>query len=300
MKYNTWNREEYEMLLSYLKRDLSVKECAKLLDRSYDSVQKKVKLILNDPYDKFMLLADTHVPHNIKMEAVYEFIDDFRPDIIAFLGDIIDPDPISPWNRKKKTNVKAQADPNRDLEVDMQKARYLINRTSQYSYRKIYIPGNHEGWLTLLGDEIPYIRNTVANLKDKLELGDEWEIVEPDHSDDPKRRYARIGKLRLIHGWYYNKYHAAKTVEEAECNIAYGHVHDCQSFTKVNMLDADPHMAVSIPCLCDLSPEYRRDRPNRWVNGFAWGAVHKITGHFSLYRTIIVGGKFWVGKGYSV
>ena len=111
----------------------------------------------------------------------------------------------------------------------------------------------------------------------------------------------KLGKLNVIHGFYWNKYHAAKTLEAFEGNVVYGHVHNPQMYAKVTPIDRKGyHTATSLPCLCNIKPEYKKDAPNFWLNGFGIVEYLPATGFFNLYTIIIIEGCFmYNGKYYG-
>ncbi len=111
----------------------------------------------------------------------------------------------------------------------------------------------------------------------------------------------KVGKLSVIHGYYWNMYHAKKTLEAFEGNVVYSHVHNPQMYAKVSPVDRKGyHIATSLPCLCNIKPDYKKDLPNFWINGF--GVVEHLpaTGYFNLYTIIIIDGCFmWNGRYYG-
>ena len=116
----------------------------------------------------------------------------------------------------------------------------------------------------------------------------------------PFNEVYRLGKLNIIHGYYHSKYHASKTLDVFEESICYGHMHSPQMHSKVKPMDSkDFHASYGLPCLCELAPDYMKNRPNAWINGF--GVVHVMQdGSFNLYPIIIVNNKFiYNGKIYE-
>jgi hypothetical protein len=108
------------------------------------------------------------------------------------------------------------------------------------------------------------------------------------------------GKLNMIHGWYANRYHAAKHLDKMSGNIVYGHVHEFQTESKVLAAMDEQIAAWSIGCLCDLSPEYAKGRPMKWSHGFAVVYMDEY-GNFNLYPIRIFNGSFlFEGERYSL
>ena len=54
---------------------------------------------------KLVLLADTHIPYHIRLEPVFEFIKDFKPDKIILVGDMHDWTAVSHWIADQSRNL---------------------------------------------------------------------------------------------------------------------------------------------------------------------------------------------------
>ena len=240
----------------------------------------------NRTHDRVLFLSDLHGEENaIYLDPLYNFTEDFKPHRTVFMGDMIDPRAISHWV-KNKNDVKAQNEGN--FLSDARFCRGFIDRT-RGSEENDWIIGNHEFWLELAERQDPYYEG-MFNLRVHLDI-DDFNFV-------PFNGYTQVGKLRAIHGWYHNMHHAKKTVEAAERSIIYGHVHDQQVYTKVNMLENEIHQAFCIGCLCKLNPSYNPNKPNKWVNGFAYAYVCRQTGNFNLYMVTIINDSFYVNGKY--
>ena len=104
----------------------------------------------------------------------------------------------------------------------------------------------------------------------------------------------RIGhNLIIIHGTYTNLYHARKTVEAYHVSTIYGHVHTFQSHMLVSPVDNNKfYTGQSIGCLCTLNPQFMKNRPNAWVNGFCYVYWNESDDSFQLVPVVIVHGQF--------
>lgn len=169
-------------------------------------------------------------------------------------------------------------------------AKILDNLNPQLpdTCRKIFLLGNHELWLEQYIDKIPELEG-FAEIERNLNLKD-WEII-------PYRQTIKIGKIYFHHGEYTSKYHASKMVDVYERNIVYGHMHSPQSFTKVTPVDGDAHMAISMPCACEMNPQYMKDKPSAWVNGFGVFYIHPDN-NFNIYSVIATKGHFVIASKY--
>ena len=217
-------------------------------------------------------------------KAALKFCDWFQPDETVIGGDFIDFPELAKQDQKDLRKREGKR-----LVHDLALGNQILDRIDKFTRKKVVFEiGNHDNRLDIFLAENPKLEGLVSleiNLKFK-ERG--YEVI-------PFNHVYHVGHARFIHGWYYNLHHSKKTVIEMGDNIFYGHSHDVQSFTKVNHA-RQPLIGHSMGCLCDLDPEWRKGRPNRWVNGF--GVFYFFRdGGFTFYNPIIVGGRFiWDGK----
>lgn len=78
----------------------------------------------------------------------------------------------------------------------------------------------------------------------------------------------QLGKLQVTHGLYACANHAKKHLQEMGTSILYGHLHNIEVASKITPAKVS-HMAWCNGCLCDLNPEYLRNKPQNWNHGFA-------------------------------
>lgn len=250
-----------------------------------------------DPFEiqKTILLPDIHYPHyDLKvMDAVGEFMFDYEPDEIVYMGDQLSLDCISGWNKNKpllKEGQRLIRDFN-NFDKDVLK---LHERITDPDTRRTFMIGNHEQRLQWYIEMHP-------ELEEMIEIDRNLKLTERGYRIIPFNGIYKIGKLSVIHGYYWNKYHANKTLEAFEGNVVYSHVHNPQMYAKVSPVDRKGyHTATSLPCLCNIKPDYKKNAPNFWINGF--GVVEHLpaTGYFNIYTIIIIDGAFmWNGKYYG-
>lgn len=250
-----------------------------------------------DPFEiqKTVLLPDIHYPHyDLKvMDAVGEFIVDYDPDEIVYMGDQLSLDCISGWNRNKPLLKEGQR-LIRDFNNFNKDVLELHERITRPDIRKTFFIGNHEQRLQWYIEAHP-------ELEEMIELDRNLNLQERGYRIIPFNGIYKIGKLSVIHGYYWNKFHAAKTLEAFEGNVVYSHVHNPQMYAKVSPVDRKGyHTATSLPCLCNIKPDYKKNAPNFWINGF--GVVEHLpaTGYFNIYMIIIIDGSFmWNGRYYG-
>jgi len=217
-----------------------------------------------------------------------EFLADFKPHITILMGDLMDFGLVSHW----EDDAAPLNREGRRLEYDFLLANQILDYIDRYTLKhKVYIMGNHDYRLFTYLAQNPHLIGIVDLWKAlKMHQRKNWEVV------DFGKVY-RYGDASFTHGWYWNKYHAAKTVGEVGDNIFYGHTHDIQSYCKPN-IQLKPIVGQSLGCLTHISPDYKKNRPTNNVNAF--GVFYFLTnGHFTYYTPIIIEGVMvWNGKIY--
>lgn len=242
---------------------------------------------------KTILLPDIHYPHYEQrvMDAVDEFIIDYDPDELVYMGDQITLDCISSWNKRKPLLKEGQR-----LLKDYDDFNYHVlehhENMTRPGIRRTFMIGNHEQRVEWYCQEHPELQGLI-DLEHHLKLEDRgYEVI-------PYNGVHEIGHLNVIHGYYWNKYHAAKTLDVFEGNVVYAHVHNPQMYTKVSPIDKKGyHTATGLGCLCNIAPEYKRGAPTTWVNGFAIVEHLPATGMYNLYPITIIEGSFMYNGRY--
>ena len=102
------------------------------------------------------------------------------------------------------------------------------------------------------------------------------------------------GSLTFTHGMYHGNTHAKKHFETAGASVAYGHVHQAQmkSFTR----RGETQYAYAIPCMCNLAPDYLKNRENNWDKGFGV-AIVRSDGHHHMQIHVVKDGELVGIKG---
>jgi hypothetical protein len=286
---------------------LTNKEIAKVVGCSEKTVLKyaasyitrtKAKTDFDDSawkIQKTVLLPDIHYPHCDRrtMDVVNEFIFDYDPDELVYMGDQLSLDCISFWNKKRpllKEGQRLKKDYD-NFNTDVLKVHENITRPD---IRRTFIMGNHEERVTSFVEENP-------ELEGFLDIDLNLNLYDRGYKVIPFGDVHKVGKLYVMHGKYWNIYHAKATVEAYEGSVVYAHVHNPQMFTKISPVDAKGyHMATSLPCLCNTKPDYKKNAPTHWVNGFGIVEHLPATGFFNLYTIIIIESSFmYNGKYYG-
>lgn len=254
---------------------------------------------------RFIGLWDTHIGweranvggnyvtrpvHNAAaIRAALRFAEDFQPHAVILGGDNFNCGPISHWHHGKPRLVEGFRLKS-ELELGDEILVSELDRIIPKDGIKKYLYGNHEAWID------DHINSTPA-----LEG-----MIEPHHYLKMESRgwdiygygeLCRIGKLYATHGDQVLRRgggsHPARTlVSVYNRNIRAGHVHQHSVATQVTPLDQkDIHTGVIVPCLCSRSPEYVKNNPTAYTNGFLWGTVWP-GGNFTDHVMMIHDNKF--------
>jgi len=231
---------------------------------------------------------DLHYPNHDKIlfDNILKVAKDIKSDIFLFGGDNMDMLPVNP-HIAKKNGI-------RPIEFKRLKGEYdsfqteILNRINVEN--KIWLYGNHEDWIEQGIDTDPQRLEGMIEVEHNLDLS-EWVKI-------PVNKYYKIGKLYFTHGQYTNDAVAKKTVTAYEKSVIFGHSHGFQVYTKNSPVDQEPHAAYQCPCACLKNPDYQRNRPSNWVNGFGVFYIAN-NGYFNFYPAISIKGKFiFNGKQY--
>lgn len=251
---------------------------------------------------KFAFLTDLHFGyerrngHKIPLHdpkafgAAYEFLKDFKPDVLILGGDILDCGAISHHNKGAKRSTEGLR-----LLADAEECRanVLGPLEALKAKKQVYIVGNHEDWIEDLIEENPGIEGLV-DLKPMLKL-DSWQVL-------GQGSYYDLGKLTFVHGDQLSGgEHVAKAAVIAwERSIRFGHHHTYQVYTKVSPIHEKlGRTGIAVPCLCSKGPKYGEGKANRWVQGLNWGYVLPDGSYYD-YVSIITNGRMVVnGKVYK-
>lgn len=244
------------------------------------------------PPKRVLTLPDIHFPlhDRASLNAVESFMADFRPDVLIYLGDQLQMDPVSHWLKDKRGILEGQR-----LIADYAGFNQVLDRHVSMvpNAKVIFFLGNHEDWVRQYIELHPEVEGM-------LEVEHGLRLRERGFTVVPCGQAYRIGKLWYMHGHITTDHHSKGTVLAYRRNIRYGHVHDIQYYTAVSPLDvADKISAGSVGCLCNVNPHYMAGKPNRWTHGFNVAYI-RPDGSFNDYTIQIIGGKFtFEGKTYD-
>lgn len=241
---------------------------------------------------KFVMLNDVHVPHNIDLENIWKFCRDFKPDYLLLVGDIINNDPFSHWDRNSPLRFKSMPNPKEHYEL-CNKLFYDPARAAVGNNCSIvHWIGNHEYWSNRAIEEMPEGKGY-------------WEVENNIRHVDlwvPSKGIANLGKLHFVHGDVIKggKYHSLKMLNYFRRNIRYGHYHNLEESSYTSPVDVmDRHTARCCGTLEKPNPRFMDNRPHDWMACVTYGVV-KSNGNFFDHSAIITDNSFMAnGKIYG-
>ena len=235
----------------------------------------------------FAASGDWHIPYENSrdLSLYFEFLHDFKPDLILFMGDLFDLQQLSSFEEGRK--VKLATLPT--VLDDYSRARRLLEplRYALPDSYWLYVEGNHEERITRAKE----YDGAARDYELQRHFGDLFDEFLP-YRDERVSNLVHFGKLWFGHGVYYNEYHSKKNAIHFNRPIRTWHAHTVQSHTLHSGTDVkDYRIAWSCPCLCDRNPHWKRHQPNSWVHGFVYGEVLE-DGEFQDSLVVINQGKF--------
>jgi len=244
----------------------------------------------------FVVAHDLHFPAYSKetWNAMLEFIADVRPQGFIFGGDQFDNNEIS-HHTKGKPLYRERASYQRNTQRFADEILGSLDRSLGRSSERVWIIGNHDRFEHDLIEEQPELEGIVERTE-LLKLEERgWDIVPLGHA-------YKLGELSVIHGEILTgignqagAYPAKKALDIYGGNVLAGHTHAPQSIAKISPVEhKKKYMAWIAPILGEVNPQYLRNRPTAWLNGFTIVELRE-KGLFNLYPVIVIDGKFSYG-----
>lgn len=243
----------------------------------------------------FLVYPDLHA-NTVNWEAlnlVCQFAQDFKPEYVIQIGDWMDY--LCLMSKIKSKYPSFDCEDLRSLQLEYEacsKQRSMINQVLPQGCKKVYQLGNHEHRATMLMKAHPEL-TSILDMETHLDLRG-WTII-------PYLQRFKLGKLNFIHGEFFGASHVQKHLRHYQKNVLYGHTHGIQQDTMASPMREIPTWGASIGCLCDVNPDYQRNKSNQWQHGFAYGWFDKNSGDFDVMIKRIIHGKFWAeGRRYCI
>jgi predicted phosphodiesterase len=208
---------------SYVKEVPAKKKASSVKEISYkeeDDVPLITKKTVSGDY-KVLVFPDIHVPYHAKkaIEVAIRLGEEFQPDEIVCLGDLLDCYTLSTYSRS--TNRQG------DLAAELKMANELLDeiKTRTGAKEATFIEGNHEARIRkFVLNKCPELVNldilSVNNLLGLEKIG--WDFI-------PERKFYQINNLFFTHGEFANMHSAKKHIDEYRVDIIHGHTHRISS-----------------------------------------------------------------------
>jgi predicted MPP superfamily phosphohydrolase len=239
---------------------------------------------------------DLHYPlvHKPTVECLMEYVEETQPDVFIFGGDQFHFDCISHHTKHTPIFRTRRAYKN-DIEGFDRDILSRLEELLPAECKKVWIIGNHEDWEQDLINEQPELEDAIGHVKLLNLDGRGWTVIPLGHA-------FKLGKLYVVHGEVLSgvgnqagMYPSRKAVELYAGSVLAGHTHAPQSFTKVSPVEHTNKWQGHIsPIAGAVNPEYLRNRPTAWLNGFNRIEVLP-SGQFNYYPMIVMNGKLAFG-----
>lgn len=209
-----------------------------------------------------IFISDIHLPDSIDLKPLLAYVKDTKPSIVILGGDIIDASGLHASESMKAEQVQMSW-----FKRDVKLASGLIAdiRKASPSTNILYLSGNHEGRYGRLQAKFPDL------FAESLDFdGAMRPLVEKYIPYGTADSYVKIGDCVFIHGDIFPDSHAKPYALRYTPNkVIYGHLHHMQAYTTYRaLLNESPRYAITAGCLSTLNPEWKKGKPNQWVNGF--------------------------------
>ena len=238
---------------------------------------------------RVLILPDVHM--TTKLPRAYKIVKRFikkqkKFDEIILLGDFLDVDSLSHWNKDMSRKVEGKRF-KKEMDLANKELDFLCKHTSQVTW----LMGNHEQWIERYIDFRPEIEGMI-------EIKTVCKTVQRGIKVIKYNDLYKVGKMYFTHGMYVNKYHSNKHLVSLGCSVCYGHTHNTQTFM-MNMKMQKPLMSYGLGCLCGHSPDYMKNKPSNWIAQFGI-MYYNERGKFNLYPINIIQKSFvWEGVEYK-
>lgn len=200
------------------------------------------------------------------LELISKVANDLKPDYNICLGDLVDAEGISRFSVQRfEYGVEETI---KEWELAGKLWEDFCTSCNNPNLERHFCLGNHDGERTrktlykLKKSSSSFMHTTVGEALDPAKYLKDTTIY--DHL-----QVFKLGDIGFFHGEHHCSSHARKHANEYGMSVMYGHLHTYALETVTTKVKKIPYTATSIPCLCDLNPEYMKNKSSYWLNGFA-------------------------------
>ena len=245
-----------------------------------------------------IFISDVHLPYNIPLKGVFQYIRDSKPQIVVLGGDIIDAAGtygVDQWTAK---DVEQKGIPAYERDKKILRAFLESIEAAAPKAKIVFLSGNHEQRYERMWARYPALLEGKFNFaRDSVPTSMKARFTWIPYGDYDS--FWRLGDAVFTHGTIYPDAHAKKmALAYLPAKTVYGHVHDFQAYTTHTGDPRKPgRYAVTTGCLCGRLPQYKQGTPNKWLNGFTEfaciGGVVTTSSHIIERGVFCVGGKVY-------
>lgn len=291
-------KNNYEIILA--DNDVDIEKVKEELIRNWNldwKPSKSTKESKKKNYKSYLVICDIHIPYYNKeaMNSIFKIMEDNVFDGFIILGDFMDMTPISHWlhDQKKRKSLE-----NLRMKKDYIVANMILDEFDKRLPKdcdKRFFYGNHECWEQDMVEKYPVLEN-MLNPAIELKLKERGYKVY-----DKVNHIERIGRLSFTHGIYTTANYVKKHIDEFKTNVIFGHIHSIRDRLESSPAKEIAVAGYSVGCLCDLNPDFMKNRPNKWSHGFAVvnfydNGFFDIDNKRIIKGKVIYNGKFYKGK----
>jgi len=215
-------------------------------------------------------------------EALFAFIEDYKPEIRIHAGDN--------WDFRNLRKGASDDEKAASLEDDWDCGARFLERFFKGGTTKVFLRGNHDERLYDFRESATGLLRDYAADGIKRVEGMIKRLGATMLPYDAELGIYELGKLTVIHG-YHCGVGAARAHANIYGNTIFGHVHTIES---APVASREPAEARSIGCLCrrDMGYINRKTAKLRWAQGWAYGVLFD-DGTYQLFQTRNIGGRFY-------
>lgn len=238
-----------------------------------------------------VFLSDIHMPDNISLQSVVNYVRDVKPKLIILGGDIIDAQGLHASESMKAEQVKMEWF---KRDVSLASAFIGVLQAASPLAEIVYIEGNHEQRYARLQEKFPDLFAKSLDFRAAMKP-----LVKQYIPYATAGSYFKLGDTVFVHGDIFPDLHAKPyAVRFSPYKVVYGHMHHFQAYTTHRaLLHESSRYGVTAGCLSTLNPEWKKGKANQWVNGFTSfvsdGEVTTPTVHLIERGRFAVGGKVY-------
>lgn len=229
---------------------------------------------------KFIFASDVHGDKQDKRanEALFKFLDIWKPNIRIFGGDLWDFRPL----RKGACDDEKRESMSKD---------YIAGLNWLKLFKPdFFLRGNHDQRLWELAEQDRGVASDYA-LSGILEIEKIVDEMDCEMLPYDKRSVLKIGHAKFIHGFFAGK-NAAQQHATHYGNVIFGHTHTIDEHPIAGL---ERRVARGVGCLCSLDMEYASRNPGslRHAHGFCYGLINERTGAFYTAQAEEIDGR-WI------